>query len=148
MSCTPTTLDGLTRRLEAIERAHRRLKRAAGIGALAAAALLLMGQAGDRIAAGTVVGRTVEAQSLVIRDAAGKVRVLIDADAVGPAALTLSDKDGRERLALGVGPAGGVGLVFRDREGQIRTAVGVGPQGRPFFVPRHRRGAEEQSARN
>jgi hypothetical protein len=147
MSCTPTTLEGLTRRLEIIERAHRRLKRAAGVGALAAAALLLMGQAPDRIAAGTVVGRTVEAQSLVIRDATGKVRMLLDADAVGPVALTMSDQDGRERLALGVGPAGGVSLVFRDREGQIRTALGVGPQGRPFFLPRRRHG-EEQSARN
>jgi hypothetical protein len=147
MSCAPPTIESLTRRLDSLERAHRRLKRGTGLGLIAGASLLLMGQAPDRIAAGTVVGRTVEAQSLVIRDAGGKVRVLLDADAVGPVALTLSDKDGRERLALGVGPAGGVGLVFRDKEGQIRTAVGVGPQGRPFFIPK-RRHVTDESARN
>ncbi len=129
----------LTARLDRLERSHRRLKRAGALAVVAGAGLLLMGQAADRIVAQTVSARRVETESLVVRDATGKIRALLEPDPAGPSALTVSDKEGRERLALGVGPGGGVGLVFRDREGAIRAAMGVGPSGRPFVVPKRHR---------
>ncbi len=147
MPCEPPTLEALTRRLEDLEQAHRRLKRRLAVVLVGAAGLLLMGQASDRVTATTVVARSVETQSLLIRDATGKVRALLDADAAGPVSLTFSDKDGRERSAIGVGPAGGVGLVFRDKDGGIRAALGVGPLGRPFFLPKRGPGSEDAGPR-
>jgi hypothetical protein len=106
-----------------------------------------MGQGSDRVTAATVVARSVETRSLMVRDATGKIRALLDADTEGPVSLTLSDKDGRERAAVGVGPAGGVGMVFRDREGVIRAALGVNPQGRPFHLPKREPGGEDARPR-
>jgi hypothetical protein len=137
------TLEALTRRLEDLERAHRRLQRALGVIVIAAAGLLLMGQATDRVTAATLIARDVETQRLMIRDATGKIRALLDADTAGPVSLTLSDRNGRERASLGVGLAGGVGLVLRDQEGATRAALGVSPQGRVFHLPKGGRGGTD-----
>jgi hypothetical protein len=147
MPSEPLTLEALTRRLESLELAHRRLKRGFGVMVVGVAGLLLMGQGSDRVTAATVVARSVETRSLMVRDATGKIRALLDADTEGPVSLTLSDKDGRERAAVGVGPAGGVGMVFRDREGVIRAALGVNPQGRPFHLPKREPGGEDARPR-
>lgn len=142
---TQSTLELVTERIERLERDNRRLKCLATLMLLGIAAVGLMGQAlQDRVTANVVLARTVEAQSLVLRDGAGKVRALLETDPAGPITLTLSDKEGRERLALGVGPAGGVGIVFRDKEAVVRAGIGVGPTGRPYLVPKRLalRGAE------
>jgi hypothetical protein len=132
------SVDLLMQRLERLERDNRRFKRAGAVFGLGALAVVLMGQATvqDRVSANMVVARTIEAQSILLRDATGKVRALLESQPTGPVTLTLSDKDGRERLALGVGPAGGVGVVFRDKEGTVRAGMGVGPAGRPYLVPK------------
>src|SRR5262249_58649984 len=120
MPCEPPTLEALARRLDGLERTNRRLRRGLGVTLIGGAAIFLMGQAPERFSATTVVAQNIETQSLIVRDASGKVRAVLDADAAGPVSLTFSDKEGRERSAIGVGPAGGVGVVFRDREGAIR----------------------------
>lgn len=131
------TLEPLIQRLDRLERDNRRLRRTATLLLLGGLAVVLMGQAPvDRVTANAVVTRTLEVQSLVLRDATGKVRVLLESETTGPVTMTVADKEGRERLALGVGPAGGVGVVFRDKEGTVRAAMGVGPAGRPYLVPR------------
>jgi hypothetical protein len=131
------TLESVTERIERLERDNRRLKCFATLLLLGVSAVGLMGQSlQDRITANVVLARTVEAQSLLLRDGAGKVRALLETDPAGPITLTLSDKDGRERLALGVGPAGGVGIIFRDKEAVVRAGIGVGPTGRPYLVPK------------
>src|SRR5262249_55437490 len=96
------TLEALTRRLDALERGNRRLRRGLGVVLIGGAGLFLMGQGPERFVAGTVVAQSVETQSLLIRDATGKVRAVLDADTAGPVSLTFSDKEGRERSAIGV----------------------------------------------
>lgn len=130
-------LESLIQRLDRLERDNRRLRRTATLLLLGGLAMVLMGQAPvDRVAANTVVAQTLEAHSIVLRDARGRVRVLLESETAGPVTMTVADKQGRERLALGVGPAGGVGVVFRDKEGTVRAAMGVGPTGRPYLVSR------------
>jgi len=136
-------LEHLQRRLDRLERDNRHWRTAATLLLLVGVAVVLMGQAPtDRVTANAVVTRTLEAQTVLLRDATGKVRVLFESETTGPVTMTVSDKDGRERLALGVGPAGGVGVVFRDKEGAVRAAMGVGPAGRPYLVPRRLTTAE------
>ena len=143
MSSQSLTLEAVTRRLEQLERAHHRLKVGFGVMAIGAAGLLLMGQASDRVTTGLLIARNIETQSLMVRDAAGKIRALLDAEPTGPASFTLSDQEGRERAAIGVGLAGGAGAIFRDQEGVIRAALGVSPRGRPFHVPKNGPGGED-----
>jgi hypothetical protein len=147
MPAESLSLEALMRRLEDLERAHRRLKRAVGVMVIGVAGLLLMGQATDRMTTATLIARSVETQSLMVRDATGKIRALLDADTVGRVSLTLSDRDGRERAAIGVGLAGGVGATFRDQDGVIRAALGVSPRGRPFQVPKGGPGGEDAAPR-
>jgi hypothetical protein len=143
MSSQSLTLEAVTRRLEELERAHHRLKRGFGAMVIGATGLLLMGQASERLTTDTLIARNIETQSLMVRDATGKIRALLEVDTAGPVSLTLSDREGRERASIGVGVAGSVGAVFRDQEGAIRAALGVSPRGRPFHVPKNGPGGED-----
>jgi hypothetical protein len=147
MPAESLTVEALTRRLEDLERAHHRLKRALAVLVLGMAGLLLMGQTTDRLTTATLIARSVETQSLMVRDTTGKIRALLDVDTAGRVSLTLSDRDGRERAAMGVGLAGGVGATFRDQDGVIRAGLGVSPRGRPFHLPKGGPGGEDAAPR-
>jgi hypothetical protein len=79
--------------------------------------------------------KVVEAESFILRDAGGRARALLNADAAGAVGFALTNRDGTEYLSLGIAGAGGMGVKFRDKNGRVRAAIGVLPDGSPFLVP-------------
>jgi hypothetical protein len=96
-----TELEGLTTRVETLERQNRRLR-------LGAVGLILLGALGS-MAAVSPKPRTIEAEQFIIRDSKGRARVTIATAPVSGAAVSLapdepaiwfSDVKGRDRLIL------------------------------------------------
>lgn len=106
----------LARRLDRLEREHRRWKRVGSLFLVALAAVVLMGQASP-------AGRVVEAERFVLRDGSGKVRATLATLDDNRVALFLYDQDERPRAGLGLRADGGVGLTLYDRAGRPRTAL-------------------------
>lgn len=114
----PPTLEALARQLDGLERANRWWRRAAGLAALGLAAILLSGQAAPP-------ARSLEVEQLLLRDAAGRVRValrVLDNDAI---VLTFRDRLERDRLLLGLLPDGLPLLSLYDEHRRRRAALGM-----------------------
>src|SRR5262249_32763065 len=91
------TLEELMRRVHRLERAHRRWRRGALSGLIGLLALALMGQA--RL--GTAP-KLIEAERFVVRDASGKMRVLLGDTGTGVPALIFFDEREKTRALLGI----------------------------------------------
>lgn len=132
-------LAAVVARLDKVERQDRKLRRAGiAVLVLAAAGLLMGGQAMPK-------ARTVEAESFVLKDGAGKIRaelnlrkdmpvlvlydengkfrVMLDAFKDGPG-LILADENGKPRAALAVSKVGPA-LILRDDNGKTRAGLDV-----------------------
>src|SRR5438270_3129849 len=127
----------LTRRLEDLERRHRRLQLLLVLAAICTSALILMGQ----VPAGTEPNgrlRTpntqakgaqpphesdVRAEAFTLVDATGAERASLVSDGTGSVFLVLFDKDGKPRADLQVNNYG-PSLNFYDSNGKTRVAVG------------------------
>ena len=141
-----STLDGLTQRLELLERENRRMKR---LGSLALAGLSLVALIG----ATSTGGRTVDAQHFVVKNAEGKVvaelglrpdgmpkleligtggksRVVLSPLPEGAAALAISSSDGKS-LAVSTIGNGAMGLTLFDKNSHPRVELSVQPDGTP-----------------
>ncbi len=148
----PTVKD-LTQRVDRLERENRRVKRAASLGLVVIAALVLMGQA---VPKGAMV---VEAEKFVVLDTGGKMRAGLGTLPNGAVVLGFWDKDGKARVRLGVEPDGSsslglydknerfrvvlnagadesAGLMLNDKDGNGRAALGVLPDGSAVLIPR------------
>lgn len=99
-------------RIERLERQHarlaaanRRLRRAVSLCALGAGALLFLAQATPQ--------QKIEAEDIILRDAAGKARARLWVDAAG-AKFGLWDAAGNNRIVLEVAEQGGAKVVLWD----------------------------------
>jgi hypothetical protein len=72
-------------------------------------------------------GRTIEVDKILLRDAAGKYRGKISANADGSASLLLSDDQGKAWAWLGVNQEGEAFLELKDQKGEISYKVPVTP---------------------
>lgn len=106
---TDLTLESLADRLARLERQNRRLAAAAVLLVAVLAAAVCMGQ--------VRAPNVVEAESFVVRDAAGKARAALFLGEEGPA-LALSDQNGKLRAALRVDNNGLASLAIFDDKGQ------------------------------
>jgi hypothetical protein len=88
-------LKQIARRIEAVERENRRLRRITLSFVVLAAAVLLMGQARPN--------RTIEAEKLVLKDANGKVRARLELDSMDRPNLALLDAKGFPTVSLSGG---------------------------------------------
>ena len=105
------------RRLEALERENRRLRRGgkALVALFGAAILVAAAPAGPR--------KVVEAERFVVRDAAGKVRAALGIREDGSPSLNLYDQDAKTRAVLGL--EGGdpvLGLLDQAGHGRVQVA--------------------------
>ena len=107
---------------------RHRVAGAAGLLALAAAALGLMGQVRSERPQPSVI----EAKRFVLRESSGAVRAVLGVDADGAARLVLHDRRGIRRLVLGAEAEGGAGVTVLDKDGQAaRAALDIHPGGLP-----------------
>src|SRR5262245_40481710 len=115
----PDELSTILRRLDRLERQNRAL-RLTVLALVTAGAALALGQAAVGRAqpgAPEVRVKVVEAERFVVRDAAGKERVILFVDNSDP-------QNRRARLA------------FFDEQGQFRMGGSVGPNGAGFGITR------------
>ncbi len=132
----------LLRRLEALERQHRRLKVAgAAVLALASVVLLIAAEAllavrHERFRGPLWASRMIDAEGVVVRGPDGAVQAMLAAERGGTPRLRLFDADGTPRTTLstdglhlaGKGHKGGA-TVETDADGSARLAL-LGPDGR------------------
>lgn len=88
-------LQSIAQRLERVESENRRLKRLCLAAIVIVGAVLFMAQAPSH--------RTVEAQSFVLKDAAGRARAELSLAANDIPTLTMRDAKGEPRVTLGAG---------------------------------------------
>jgi hypothetical protein len=105
----------LRKRVDALERQHRKSKQVGVVILIAVACAVFMAQAAPK--------RTVEAKEFILRDEADKIRARLWASADGPS-LSLYDPDGTERATLADGPVGPL-LAFKGTDGKNRLKMGV-----------------------
>jgi hypothetical protein len=122
------TMDVLACRLDRLERENRRLRALAGAGVVLVAAVLLMGQAPSPPRPAPPVappaGRVLEAEELVIKDPAGRVRARLSTWNNGDfAGLAVLDAQGRVISELGGWAAGGAALNLFDGDRKLRADV-------------------------
>ena len=121
----------LTRRLEAVERDNRRLRRLGvmmliGVGILLGLTTAIMVVASRHGLPGTVP-QVSEARKFLLRDRDGQVRGAWGTNEEGAAQLLLQDRSGRTRVRITVRPDGASGLAFVDSVNNSRIVVGVLP---------------------
>jgi len=106
---------GLTDRVEKLERQNRRMKQAGTIILILAAAVVLMRQAPTT--------RTVEANEFVLRDANGRMRAMLKADE-DLAGLSFFDANEKPRVSLSVDGETAI-LAFADANENLRAGLSV-----------------------
>lgn len=116
MGGTETTMETLRQRLDGLERAHRWWRRAMATLAAGIVAAVLMGQARPTL-------KVVEAEKVVLRDASGKVRVVMDARDDRPG-LKILDSRETVRVAMDTSRLGS-GLFLYDLEGRLTATLRV-----------------------
>jgi len=128
----------LTRRLEVLERRHRRLQIFLVLIAIGAASLVMMGQTPGSVQpngqlrtpsteakGGQPPHETeVRAEAFTLVDGKGKDHASLVSDGTGSVFLVLFDKDGKPRADLQVNNYG-PSLNFYDPNGKTRVAVGT-----------------------
>jgi len=145
----------LADRVDRLEAENRRLRRWGGAALVLALAVAALGQSAPH-------GTTVEAQQFVLKDAAGKVRV-VQGMIEGASDLSFFDEKGRNRLSLQVMPDGTprvslrhadmksgakvlllengqTALQFFDATGQPRLVASLAADGAPFLQLRDETG--------
>lgn len=116
------TIEAVTERLDGLERENHRLRWIAGaliVGVLGLGAMAICAR--DR------VGRTLEAQRLVLRDKEGRLRGSFGVDGIGLPSLKLYDHRGLEQIALGIQSEDMSSLTLSDRGATrvlLETSVG------------------------
>lgn len=121
---------GLEGRLARLERENRGLKLAGALLAGLCGAALLTGQAAPP-------GAVVASEKLTLKDARGKARLEMSADADGPARLVMLDAAGVQRVVLESWPDGRAGLSC-ENSGLAKLAVAA--DGSAFVVVRDKKG--------
>ena len=126
-------------RLDRLERENRRLKRAGALVAALAVSILAMG------AAAPEKGKKIEAEEIVLKDAAGKTRIWLSVTRLGPAlhlfdekgvpravlmaqSLQFTDGDVTPRLRLALEKGAPV-VLLSDANDRARAVLGVGTKG-------------------
>jgi hypothetical protein len=115
MSSENLALQNLSDQLKKLEGENRWIKRIGLASFILAACVFFMGQAPPP--------RTLEAESFVLRDAAGRMRASLKMLSDEPS-LTLYDADGGRRIELQKS-ADQAGLLFLDDRGKVRAALGM-----------------------
>lgn len=105
-------LSALTRRIERLERANRRLRLMGMLGAIVLGAVALMGQAQP-----PRVSKVVEAEQFLLKDAAGKLRGQWIVQDNGFVALQFISSAQQRRMMLFNATDDSVGLVISNRPG-------------------------------
>jgi hypothetical protein len=132
-------LQVLSERLARVERENRRLRRIGAVVLAGLAAVVLLGQAGPGN-----VGRTVEAEQFVLRDAGGKVRAVLHTRADGSPHLDFRDAAGGARASLGL--LGDVaGLSLTDKAGNGGVVLHTQLDGRPSLTFTDRNGGRRMT---
>ncbi|MBI4636376.1 MAG: hypothetical protein HY727_08500 [Candidatus Rokubacteria bacterium] len=121
---TERDLPRVMERLERLEHQSRRLKAVGGLLVLSVLAVGLMGQAVPQ-------GRTVEAETFVVRDASGRPRAALALGKDDRPGLALADKSGKIRAWLNLETDGSPDLRFYDREEKVRAQLAVDAAGAP-----------------
>jgi hypothetical protein len=116
----------LVKRLERLERAHRRLKGFA-LGALVLATALAT------IYATQPVPNVITAHEFDVVDSSGRVRVRMNVD-TNRSAIELYDVHGMERAELSLNSSGEPKIVLTDAQGNSRAGMFVNPSGEPNIV--------------
>ncbi len=125
-------------RLATLERAHRRLKSAAILGAIFAAFTLVAPYNSD-LRHLVPARERVEAREFVVVDAHGRPRGALSVTADGTPSLTLSDGRAKRRVSLTVGADSEGRLDLADKDEHSRASLSVTPDGAPFlaFIDQH-----------
>src|SRR5690606_41369765 len=114
----------VARRLEAIERENRRLRRLTGI--LLAGLAILLGLTASLLVVyarqASATADVVQAQRFVLRDQDGLIRAILGVQPDGSTRFALQDRDGRPRLQLTLLGDGSPGVALKDREEIGRAA--------------------------
>jgi len=122
-------LSELDRRLEALERQNRALKRWGGAALACAVALGLTSMA-------STVCKTVWAERFVLQDASGRDRARLTAyETGGVPKLALLDEQGENVVTLGVSDDGAAYLELRGKDGPVRSHLVVSAEGRTTLAP-------------
>lgn len=138
------TIEDLTMRLEAVERANRCMRTAGGLGLVLAMAVLFVGQS-----AGS--DRVVRAERFEVVNSKGRVRGWLESGENGQTSLTLLRPDqgiqvdvpgapqareegARRGMTLRVDANGSQSLTMGDERGSTRAEVVVGSDGAPGFL--------------
>jgi hypothetical protein len=146
------TMEAVTRRLERLERDHRRWKRVAGWAVAGFALTVLLGavpgkkahipdevrakrfvliDTADRARAELAI--IAENQPhLALFDDAGKPRLMLSLGRYGEPSLSLLDAAGHRRIALSLDLYGAL-LRFSDAAGHVRVVLAVPAEGEPEF---------------
>ena len=113
-------VDRLTVRLDRLEAQNRKMK-ALAAAVVALAAVLLLGQAAPG-------GEVIEGREIILKDDAGKTRVLLSASHSGQPLIALTDDTGEIRAGLTM-KKGGPGLFLRNADGKEELRVALDPSG-------------------
>lgn len=113
----------LGRRLEKLERVHRRIKFLVGLVLMALGGLLLMGQRSSP--------RVIEAERFVLRDSLGATRATLMSVQDGSVGLTLFDRFGVPLTVLVLYADGSSSLTFRNTQGKNLLMLSSGAVGGP-----------------
>jgi len=127
----------VSRRLEVLERRHRRLQVLLALIAIGAGGLLLMGQAPGQVNPGGQIRmssmeakqdkppqeKEIRAETITLVDEKGKERASLVSDGTGSVFLVMFDRNGKPRADFQVNNYG-PSLNFYDPSGKTRVAIG------------------------
>lgn len=137
----------VVRRLEAVERENRRLRRLSGV--LLAGLAILLGLTASLLAVyARQAGATadvVQAQRFVLRDGDGLIRAVLGVQPDGSTRFALQDRDGRPRLQLTLLGDGSPGIALKDRDGRNRAVLALPPDDMAQIVFADREGYNRAS---
>ncbi|MBI2203520.1 MAG: hypothetical protein HYU41_06690 [Candidatus Rokubacteria bacterium] len=116
-------------RLEALEHRHRRLVRAGSVLLLGVVAVALIAQA-----PAPPPSRTVEAETFILRDRAGRARAALSVGIDDRPGLALADTRQKIRAWMTLSPDGAPELRFYDADETLRSSLTLDTAGTPRFV--------------
>jgi len=103
-------------RLDRLEKENRCLKRIGALVVVGIAAVVLMGQAKP-----SKVPKVIEAEKLILRDEAGRIRATLDGSESTRERFALFDVNGKARAGIWLGPDGSPALILSGKEGEGRA---------------------------
>ena len=130
-------LAALHARLAALERRQRRVQQAGVLLVIGLAALALVGQAP---APGPAGPKTVEAETFIVRDRAGRARAAMSIGLDDKPGIALADARGKIRLWLTVATDGAPEMKFYDIDEVVRASLSLDASGMPHLTLADKRG--------